>query len=78
MRILSGETLPFIEAIKFESKQQLLDKLNRILLSADTLTAPDNLIVKEMINSAIEEIEVCAEHELIRLKKNLISGGKIK
>ncbi len=67
--MLSGESLPFIKALGFSSKRQLLDRLNEIKSGAAELAAPDNLIVREMTEACIQDVSDCPEKELLRLKK---------
>ena len=70
MRI-SGETLPFVEAISFNSKRQLLDGIEAIKKNAAGLPEPDCTIVVEMTTASIEEIAYYPEPELLELKAYL-------
>jgi len=74
---LSGEALPFVEAITFNSKRQLLNGLKAIKKNAAGLTEPDKTIVVEMTSASIEEIAHYPETELLELKEFLKKrGGK--
>ncbi|MCL2369682.1 MAG: hypothetical protein FWC80_00400 [Firmicutes bacterium] len=71
--MISGETMPFVEALDFGSKDELLEKLQDIKKRASGLSQPDRLIVEEMIMASIEEIEYCDEHELLNFKQYLVA-----
>ncbi len=73
--MIGGESMPFIKAISFTTKQQLLNKLNNIKSGAADLAAPDNLIVREMTEMCIQDVSACGEAELLRLKKYLNGRG---
>lgn len=74
---ISGETLPFVEALEFNSKRQLLDGINAIKKTAEKLTEPDRTIVMEMTAAGIAEIENCAESGLLEFKRYLANRRKI-
>jgi len=69
--MVGGESLPFIKAINFTTKAQLLHKLQAIKAGAAELAAPDDLIVAEMAEACIQEVAACPEAELLGLKKHL-------
>ncbi|MDR3319241.1 MAG: hypothetical protein LBS99_07350 [Clostridiales bacterium] len=73
---VSGEAMPFVEALDFNSKRQLLDRLNGIKKSAAGLPEPDRTIVGEMTAASIEEIADCDERELLAYKRYLARRGK--
>lgn len=67
--MISGEIAPFIEAVDFTSKRQLMYKLHRIEEKADTLRPLDRQIVGEMVAAALCEIAFIPERELLRFKR---------
>jgi hypothetical protein len=69
--MVSGESLPFIKALDFTTKEQLLNMLKGIMADAAELAAPDNRIVREMTDLCIQEISVCPKPELLALKRYL-------
>jgi hypothetical protein len=69
--MISGESFPFVKALDFATKEQLLNRLQGIKSGAAELAAPDNAIVREMTEACIREIAVCSETELLRLKRYL-------
>lgn len=81
--MISGEVAPFVEAIDFTSKRQLMYKLHRIEERAAKLSGLDREIVGEMIAAALCEIAFTPEKELLRYKryveyKRRNRGSKVK
>jgi len=64
--------MPFVEALDFDSKGQLLEKLYGIKKKAAGLPQPDRKIVEEMTAVSIDEIIDCDEQELLKFKQYLL------
>ena len=73
--ILSGETYPFVKALDFNSKEQLIQKLNKMRKSAAELPEPDRSIVEEMTEASVEEIIGVGEDDLMEFKDFLRKRG---
>ena len=69
--VISGEAFPFVKALDFESKRELLDSLEKIKKDAAALPEPDRAIVTEMADAAIDEITAAPEDTLMELKRFL-------
>lgn len=72
----SGETLPFVEFIAFESKAELYDKLQAMKTKSAGLPEPDRTIVGEMTSAAMQEIVDADERKLMDYKRYLERRGK--
>ena len=66
--VISGEAFPFVEALEFDSKEQLVEKLEQVKMGAVNLPEPDRTIVEEMVDATMDEIAYCAEAALMELK----------
>jgi hypothetical protein len=73
---VSGETMPFVEAIAFSTKKQLTGRLKEIQKRAAGLPEPDRTIVYEMTAAALQEITDCRESDLLDYKRYLQKRGK--
>jgi len=73
--MVSGETLPFVEAIEFTEKKQLMERLKEIKKSAAGLPEPDKTIVEQMVTAGIQEIADCPERDLLDFKRYLQRHG---
>lgn len=67
--MLSGEIVNFIEAIDYDSKPGLLDKLRKMRQNTIYLSPPDRHIVKQMIGVSIQQVFHSPEEKLLLYKK---------
>ena len=67
--MISGEIVPIIEAIDYQSKDELLQKLRSMRDDTVRLAPDDRRVVKQMIGIAIQEVCYTSEYELLRYKR---------
>lgn len=66
--MINGEIVPIIEAIDYQSKSELLQKLRNMREDAVRLAPADCRVIKQMIGIAIQEVCYTSEYELLRYK----------
>lgn len=67
--MINGEIVPIIEAIDFQSKSELLEKLRNMREDTVRLSPEDRRVIKQMIGIAIQEVCYTSEYELLRYKR---------
>lgn len=67
----SGELVPFIDLVEFESKKDLLDKIKQIREEIISLPYFDRETFRKMLAVAVQEIYYTGEEKLLRFKKHL-------
>lgn len=67
--MINGEIVPIIEAIDYQSKDELLQKLRNMRDDTVRLAPEDRRVVKQMLGVAIQEVCYTSEYELLRYKR---------